>query len=216
MKKNINAEAQTTENTTTQTETVNTTKKATKATTKKEDKKMTSTKKSETAKTATPTIVIPENLDQNILKAYKVNEAGELLMTEDMLKEFLEAHPELKKLNDPKKDELLKGLALKSAKKPFAKVRIDETAKKKQVHIHTGATKKVCSQKDEKSGIRYKVIFREKTQKYEMWSADAAGKRKMEKRGTEAEVMAEYNKVLGIKAETKATGKATKSTKKSA
>lgn len=209
-KQNMNAEAQITENTTTQTETVNTEKKATKATTKKEEKKMTESKKSETV-----TITIPENLDQNMLKAYKVNEAGELLMTEDMLKEFFESHPELK-MATTKKDPTVRAIKADPKAKPFAIIRLSEDAKKKQVHIHTGATKKVVSQKDEKTGIRYKVIFREKTQKFEMWSADAAGKRKMEKRGTEAEVMAEYNKVLGIKAETKATGKTTKSSKKSA
>lgn len=204
-KQNTNPEVQSTES-------VNTTTQAIKATTKKEEKKMTENKKSETAKTTVPTITIPENLDQNMLKAYKVNEAGELLMTEDMLKEFLEAHPELKALGT-KTDATKKGIkTTEKGAKVFATIRIDETAKKKQVHIHTGATKKVVSQKDEKTGIRYKVIFREKTQKFEMWSADAAGKRKMEKRGTEAEVMAEYNKVLGIKTET--TSK--KSSKKSA
>lgn len=203
-KQNTNPEVQATT-----IEPVNANNQATKATTKKEEKKMTSAKKSENATTIKTEV--PE-----FLKAYRMNEAGEFLMTAEMFDEFKVENTSLvfgSRKTD--KDVRLVKMA-KTDKQPTAIVRIDETAKKKQVHIHTGATKKVCSQKDEKSGIRYKVIFREKTQKYEMWSADAAGKRKMEKRGTEDEVMAEYNKVLGIKAETKATGKTTKSSKKSA
>lgn len=211
-KQNTNPEVQTTETTASQTETVNTEKKATKATTKKEEKKMSSTKKSETA-----TITIPESIDQNLFKAYRLNDQNEVLMTGEMFDEFKQVNAETLRFGTQKSDKDIRLVApIGKGTKAFAKVRIDETAKKKQVHIHTGATKKVCSQKDEKSGIRYKVILRDKTQKFELWSADAAGKRKMVKRGTEAEVMAEYNKLLGIKAETKVTGKTTKGSKKSA
>lgn len=203
-KQNTNPEVQATT-----TETVNTEKKATKATTKKEEKKMTENKKSETA-----TVAVPE-----FLKAYRTNEAGEFLMTAEMFDEFKTENATLT-FGARKTDKDIRLVkTAKTDKQPTAIIRIDETAKKKQVHIHTGATKKVCSQKDEKTNIRYKVIFRAKTEKYEMWSADGAGKRKMEKRGTEAEVMAEYNKVLGIETEAtpkKATRKTTKTEKKSA
>lgn len=209
-KQNTNPEVQATA-----TESMNTNNQATKVTTKKEEKKMTSTKKSETAKTATPTITIPENLNQDMFKAYKMNETGELLMTEDMLKEFLEANTELK-ATASKADPTKKGIKVGAKGKVFAVVRITEDAKKKQVHIHTGATKKVVSARDEKSGIRYKVIFRDKTQKFELWSADGAGKRKMVKRGTEEEVMAEYNRVLGIEATPEVKKATRKATKKSA
>ena len=197
-------------NATQTTEVQNTKTQATKATTKKEEKKMSKT----TETKATATITIPESIDQNIFKAYKVNEAGELLMSNDMIKEFIEAHTEVKVckvVNDQTKAQVK--LPTKGAK-AFAYIRLDETAKKKQVHNHTGATKKVCSQRDDKTGIRYKVIFRAKTEKHELWSADAAGKRKMVKRGTEAEVMAEYNKLLGIVTEV-APKKATRTSKKS-
>lgn len=199
-KQNMNAEAQTTEN-------VTTTTQATKATTKKEEKKMTATtKKSETAK-----VEVPE-----FLKAYRMNEAGEFLMTSEMFDEFKSENSTLG-FGTRKSDKDVRLVKMnKTDKQIAATIRIDETAKKKQVHIHTGATKKVVSARDEKSGIRYKVILRDKTQKFELWSADGAGKRKMVKRGTEEEVMAEYNKVLGIEATPEVKKATRKNTKKSA
>lgn len=208
-KQNTNPEVQTTETTASQTETVNTEKKATKATTKKEEKKMSSTKKSETA-----TIVkteVPE-----FLKAYRMNEAGEFLMTAEMFDEFKAENASLV-FGSRKTDKDVRLVKMsRTDKQAVATIRIDETAKKKQVHVHTGATKKVVSARDEKSGIRYKVILRDKTQKFELWSADGAGKRKMVKRGTEEEVMAEYNKVLGIEATPEVKKATRKTTKKSA
>lgn len=208
-KSNTTTEAKKATQSTETTEVQNTNSQATKATTKKEEKKMSKT----TETKATATITIPESIDQNLFKAYKLNEAGEVLMSNDMIKEFIEAHTDIKvrKVAD---DQNKGAVTTLKSKKAFAYIRLDETAKKKQVHIHTGATKKVCSQRDDKTGIRYKVIFRAKTEKHELWSADAAGKRKMVKRGTEAEVMAEYNKLLGIQTEA-APKKATRTSKKS-
>lgn len=155
---------------------------------KKEEKKMVS-KKNEN------NVTIPENLNQDMFKAYRQNETGEFLMTEEMFKEFMSANSELKAIGK-KDDTSLKGIKVGPKGKVFARIRIDETAKKKQVHIHTGETKKVVSGRDEKTNIRYKVIFRRKTEKYELWSADAAGKRKMMIRGDQKEVMAEYHKFI--------------------
>lgn len=177
-------------------------KKAIKATTKKEEKKMSET-----------IINIPENLDQNMLKAYKANEAGELLMTEEMMKEFFEAHPEVKKATT-KKDATMIGIKADPKAKPFAIIRLTEDAKKKQVHIHTGATKKVCSARNEADGMRYKVIFVQAKNRYELWSAGNDGKRKKMLQGTENEVMAQYNELIGT--EKKATQVSKKATKKSA
>lgn len=199
------------------TEVQNTTIKATKANIKKEDKNMTTA----TKKADATTITIPESLDQNILKAYKVNEANELLMTDEMLTEFLEANPTLvagKKAADPTS----RGICLKGTKKAFVVVRIDETAKKKQVHIKTGATKKVCSARNEADGMRYKVIFVQAKNRFELWSAGNDGKRKKMAQGAEAEVMALYNKAVGIETEAtevkaqKSTRTSKKATKKSA
>lgn len=202
-KQNTNPEVQATT-----TESVNTNNQATKATTKKEEKKMTSTKKSENATIKTEA---PE-----FLKAYRVNEAGEFLMTAEMFDEFKAENSSLV-FGSRKTDKDVRLVKMsKTDKQPTAIIRLDETAKKKQVHIHTGATKKVVSARDEKSGIRYKVILRDKTQKFELWSADGAGKRKMVKRGTEEEVMAEYNKVLGIEATPEVKKATRKTTKKSA
>lgn len=208
-KQNMNVEAQTTENTTPLTETTNTEKKATKATAKKEEKKMTSTKKSETATTVKTEVL-------EFLKAYRMNEAGEFLMTAEMFDEFKAENASLV-FGSRKTDKDVRLVKMsRTDKQAVATIRIDETAKKKQVHVHTGATKKVVSARDEKSGIRYKVILRDKTQKFELWSADGAGKRKMVKRGTEEEVMAEYNKVLGIEATPEVKKVTRKTAKKSA
>lgn len=201
-KQNTNPEVQSTES-------VNTTTQVAKAATKKEEKKMTETKKSETAKTIKTEV--PE-----FLKAYRMNEAGEFLMTAEMFDEFKAENTSLV-FGTRKADKDVRLVKMsKTDKQVAATIRIDETAKKKQVHVHTGATKKVVSARDEKSGIRYKVILRDKTQKFELWSADGAGKRKMVKRGTEEEVMAEYNKALGIEVTPEVKKATRKTTKKSA
>lgn len=187
---------------------------AKKATEKKEEKKMTS-KKSETA------IIIPETIDQNLFKVYRLNDQNEVLMTSEMFDEFKAANGETLRFGSMKNDKTVRLVALAGkGTKAFAKVRLDEEAKKKQVHIHTGATKKVCSARNEKTGMRYKVIFRAKGEKFEIWSADNAGKRKMVKRDTDkAVVMAEYEKLVGMtetKAEKKAAQRTTKKAQKSA
>lgn len=137
------------------------------------------------------------------MMAYRQNENGEFLMTQDMFDEFKANHSELvfgMRKND-KAVKLVKNQ--KTDKEPMAIIRIDESAKLKQVHVHTGATKKVVSGMNEKDGCRYKVIFRQKNEKYELWRADPRGKRKMIIRGTEKEVMAEYEKMIPQKAEKK-------------
>lgn len=188
-KQNTNPEVQT-ENT----ESVKNT--TTQATTKKEEKKMTENKKSETATT-------PE-----FLTAYRTNDAGEFLMTAEMFDEFKGENASLV-FGSRKTDKDVRLVKMvKTDKQPVAIIRIDETAKKKQVHVKTGATKKVESARNEATGIRYKIIFRAKTEKYEVWSADGAGKRKMEKRDADlAVVKAEYDKLLGKAPEAKATTK---------
>lgn len=188
-KQEMNVEAQVVE-------TVETEKKAPKAATKKEEKKM-AEKKNETGK-----VTIPE-----FLKAYRQNENGEFFMTAEMFDEFKNENSSLV-FGSRKTDKDVRLVKMsKTDKQPTAIIRLDETAKKKQVHVHTGATKKIESAKNEITGIRYKIIFRQKGEKYEIWSADPAGKRKMEKRDTDlAVVKAEYEKLVG-KVEKKAVKK---------
>lgn len=169
-----------------------------------------------TETTASQTATIVKTEVPEFLKAYRMNEAGEFLMTAEMFDEFKAENASLV-FGSRKTDKDVRLVKMsRTDKQAVATIRIDETAKKKQVHVHTGATKKVVSARDEKSGIRYKVILRDKTQKFELWSADGAGKRKMVKRGTEEEVMAEYNKVLGIEATPEVKKVTRKTAKKSA
>lgn len=65
-----------------------------------------------------------------------------------------------------------------------------------QPHIRTGATRKIISAKDEKSGIRYKIIYVTEKNCYELWSANPQGERHLVTRGTETEVRAEYDKFI--------------------
>lgn len=179
MKKEIIAEA-TTENQTT------------KVTTKKEEKKMAESKKVQK-------VEVPE-----FLKAYRQNEDGEFLMTEAMAKEVRDANPEVKMAKVKGQTNLLN---VRLDGKIIAKVRFDEDAKKKQIHIHTGATKKVMSGKGT-DGKRYKIIYVAKKDVYQMWSADTDGKRKKEAEGTLDEMTKAYEKM--VKVEKKAEKKEVK------
>ena len=64
----------------------------------------------------------------------------------------------------------------------------------KQLHFPTGATKKIISGRDEKSGIRYKIIYVAEKDRYELWSADP--KKGLVARGSETEVRAAYEKFV--------------------
>ena len=57
-------------------------------------------------------------------------------------------------------------------------------------------TKKIVSAKNEKSGVRYKIIQAAQDGHYELWSADPTGRRRLVARGTEAEVHTQYEKYL--------------------
>lgn len=194
MKKQMNPEVQAI-----QTQTIN---QAEKATIKKEEKKMKETKKAEAT--------IPE-----FMKAYRQNEAGEFLMTPEMFDEFKAENPTLV-FGTRKADKDVRLVKVNKAEKVATIIRFDVEAKKKQVHIHTGATKKVCSARNEADGMRYKVIFVQAKNRYELWSADNGGKRKKMAQGAEAEVMAQYEELIGKKVEKKATQTSKKATKKSA
>lgn len=195
MKKQMNPEAQAI-----QIQTIN---QAEKATIKKEEKKMKETKKAEAT--------IPE-----FMKAYRQNEAGEFLMTSEMFDEFKVENPTLA-FGIRKADKDVRLVKMNKADKELAAIiRFDTEAKKKQVHIHTGATKKVCSARNEADGMRYKVIFVQAKNRFELWSADNGGKRKKMAQGAEAEVMAQYEELIGKKAEKKVHQTSKKAIKKSA
>lgn len=65
-----------------------------------------------------------------------------------------------------------------------------------QTGSRTGATRKIVSARDEKSGIRYKIIYVSGKDCYELWSAAPQGERHLVARGTEDEVRAVYKRFI--------------------
>lgn len=148
----------------------------------------------------------------NLFEKYRQNEEKEYLMTEQMVKDFLAEHSDLKqkvKKSDPSMRRIVR---MNEGKEEMVGiVRLDESAKMKQIHHRTGATKKVVSKRNEETNIRYKIIFVQKSGKYELWSCDGAGKRKMEKRGTLEEVQKVFDSMFEKKEEKKVSKKVKKS-----